>query len=71
MIPVPDLCDTPLEAERAALPRCREHRARLLDAALRRRSPPAATAAQPTAPPRGRLARALRSLRRVLRPMHA
>jgi hypothetical protein len=41
MIPVPDICDAALEADRAAMPRCAEHRARLMDAALRRRSAPA------------------------------
>jgi hypothetical protein len=70
MFPVPDICDAPLEADRAAMPRCAEHRARLMDAALRRRSAPA-TVAEPAAARRGRLARAVRSLRRTLRPAHA
>ena len=71
MIPVPDICDTPLEADRAAMPRCAEHRARLVDAALRRRSVPTATVAEPAAARGSLLARAIRSLRRVLRPAHA
>ena len=71
MFPHADTCYAALTVERELALKRADRLAPLLDAARRPPSAPAPARAKPAAARRGRLTRALWSLRWVLRPAHA